>query len=251
MELKYILAFAGLLAVISLLVVVITADQQEIALLKDHIGLKQKLESQLTKAIQSQYLPDLDAAAFAWTSANEEAYASLRKDGIAIEADSITTPWYTAVFDITSADGIVFSAMPGSVERDEVLVTLGQYYESNKTKVPGWSAMYRVNTTTHKVEGLTSSVIKNIAREHYLKDIDPEVYSRLGVSQDAIVGYEQKTLDTSYLPDRGLWLDVTEYKYYYKNTDFSSYLTIKSYVDAENQTVTDFEVVGPYFGSAG
>ena len=117
---------------------------------------------------------------------------------------------------------------------DDVLVYLGQYYEDNMTRVPGWMAIYQVNHSDHTVSGITSIVAENMAYDHYASELNPTIYQQLGVSRDTVLGFTQQTIDCSYLNATGEWLDVSEYCYSFRNTDVKTYLLVKTYVNAEH-----------------
>ena len=117
------------------------------------------------------------------------------------------------------------------------------------TRVPGWMAIYQVNHTDHTVSGITSIVAENVAYDHYASELNPTIYQQLGVSKDTVLGFTQQTIDCSYLNTTGEWLDVSEYRYSFRNTDVKTYLLVKTYVNGSTQQVTSADVSQPYFSS--
>ena len=117
------------------------------------------------------------------------------------------------------------------------------------TRVSGWSASYRMNATTREVIGFTALLAQRIAYDNYASALAPGIYGNLGVSADAVSSTSPITLDTSYLPETRTWLDVTEYRYNFRNTDKPAYLTVKTYVNGSTGEVTGVEVSQPYYST--
>ena len=203
-------------------------------------------QRQVSLAITALHLQDMQAARTWWISTDQDAYRELQRQGIVVEADYIDTPYYTAV--LYPGDPYATTLGPkGNAEPGEVIVGLGQYYADNLTRASGWFANYRVNATTHEVIAFTASLAQRIAYSNYEQVLSKDIYQNLGVSADAIQGAYPVTLDTSYLPARGEWLDVTEYRYSFRNTDKPAYLTIKTYVNGSTGEVTGVDISAPYY----
>ena len=138
---------------------------------------------------------------------------------------------------------------PGDVEAGDVKIGLGQYYDGNYTRASGWSVTYVVNRSTHNVAGFTASLVQNIAYKNYVDNVQPDIHTRLGVARGSVTGDSAVTLDTSYMAGSNTWIDVTEHKYWLKNTDVNPYLTIKTYVDGNTEQVTGVDISRPYYTS--
>jgi hypothetical protein len=130
-----------------------------------------------------------------------------------------------------------------------VIVSLGQYYEENMSRVSDWSASYRINVSTGTVAGFTASVAQTAAYDYYVGHLAGSIDQRLGVSQYVVQGFSPLSLDVSYLQDRGVWQDVTEYKYILRNTDKPVYLTIKTYVNGSTGVAEGVDVSAPYYST--
>jgi hypothetical protein len=149
---------------------------------------------------------------------------------------------------LNPADPYATSIGPrGNAEPGEIIIGLGQYFTDNLTRVSGWSANYRMNATTREVVGFTALLAQRIAYDNYMSTLSGNIYSNLGVSADAISDFSPITLDTSYLPETRTWLDVTEYRYNFRNTDKPAYLTVKTYVNSSTGEVSGVDVSQPYF----
>ena len=247
MERRQLYIYAGIAVILLVLLFVAVADYSSWQSANARIDHYDKLQKELSKAIMYQYAADMDAATMAWAQANQREYMDLQNQGIAIEADSIRAQNFLAVLYPDDPSNIDFKSMPDST--DEVLVYLGQYYEDNMTRVPGWMAIYQVNHTDHTVSGITSLVAENVAYDYYVSDLNPTINEQLGVSKDTVLGFTQQTIDCSYLNTTGEWLDVSEYCYKFRNTDLRSYLLVKTYVNGTTQQVTATDVSPPYFSS--
>jgi type II secretory pathway pseudopilin PulG len=209
----------------------------------DHYREQQK---QTAQAIMSMHLQDMQAARSWWTSTNQADYRELQNQGITVEADYIDTPYYTAVIDPANPYATTIGPR-GNAEPGEIIVGLGQYFTDNMTRASGWSANYRINATTREVLGFTASLAQRIAYDNYVNALSGNIYESLGVSADAVQGFFPITLDTSYIPETGTWLDVTEYRYNFRNTDKPAYLTVKTYINGSTAEVTGVEVSQPYY----
>jgi F0F1-type ATP synthase membrane subunit c/vacuolar-type H+-ATPase subunit K len=206
-------------------------------------------QREMARAIMAEHMPDMQAARSGWAAAHQAEYRRLQEDGITVEADYLETPYLTAALDPANpyciSLGHAGQAAPG-----EVIVGLGQYYEDNLTRASGWVAYYVVNQTAHTVSGFTAALAQGIAYCHYEKTLAGSVYNNLGVSSGAVLGHSAVTLDTSYLEGRGLWQDVTEYRYQLRNTNLPVYLTVKTYINGTTEEVEGVEVSQPYYSTA-
>ncbi|MGA9140136.1 MAG: hypothetical protein WBZ29_07925 [Methanocella sp.] len=210
--------------------------------------LKQYKEQQrqTALAVMAEHMQDMQAARSWWTSTHQAEYRQLQQEGITVEADYIDSPYYTAV--LNPADPYYVSIGPaGNAEPGELIVKLSKYFVDNMTLASGEIASYRLNATTHEVTGFTASLAQTIAYDNYVNNLAAGIYSNLGVSQSAILGFSEVTLDTSYLPETGTWLNVAEYRYNLRNTDVPEYLEIKTYVNASTAGVNSVEISQPYF----
>jgi hypothetical protein len=212
----------------------------------DELKHYKEQQRQTSLAIMALHMPDMQAARSWWVSTNQAAYRELQGQGIDIQADYIDTPYYTAV--LYPADPYATSIGPrGNAGPGEIIIGLGQYFTDNMTSASGWSANYRMNATTREVTGFTASLAQRLAYDNYMSTLSENIYSSLGVSGDAISDSSPVTLDTSYLPESGTWLDVTEYRYNFRNTDKPAYLTVKTYVNGSTGEVTGVDVSQPYY----
>jgi hypothetical protein len=249
MERTGTLLVVAVAAVIVVLLGALALSYMSLSSANDELEHYREQQRQTSLAITALHQQDMQAARSWWIAADQAAYRELQRQGISVEADYIDTPYYTAVLD--PADPYATSLGPrGNAEPGEVIVGLGQYYLDNMTRASGWSANYRLNATTHEVFGFTASLAQRIAYDHYVRTLSPGIYQALGVSSDAVSGFFPATLDTSYLPETGTWLDVTEYRYNFRNTDKPAYLTVKTYVNGSTSTVTGVEVSQPYYTTA-
>ena len=208
----------------------------------------QEQQRQVSLVVKALHMQDTQAARAFWASANQDAYRELQNQGITIEADYIDTPYYTAVLDPADPYATILGPQ-GNAVPGEVIVGIGQYFTDNMTRASGWSANYRVNATTHEVLGFTASLAQQIAYENYVNTLSKDIYLKLGVSADAVQRFDPVTLDTSYLPETGTWLDVTEYRYKFHNTDVPVYLTVKTYINGSTAEVTGVDVSQPYYST--
>jgi hypothetical protein len=248
MERKSLYAYAAVFIAIAVLLVVVVSNYYTIASLNRQLSIYKKQQEDLTRIISAPYLKDMDAARRAWIAANQGEYISLQNEGISIEADGLRTRDFTAVLDLRDPSMTRVDATPGDVAPGEAVVYLGQYYVDNMTRASGWTASYNVNTTTHAVTGLTSTLIQDIAYKYYAKDLAPTIYEKLGVASGSVVSYKQRPVDCSYL-ESGNWMDVTEYRYTLKYGDLKPYLLIKTYVNATDGAVAGVDVSKPYYDS--
>jgi hypothetical protein len=239
-----------LLAVAAAVILVVLLGALALSLMSlsmanDELQHYREQQRQTSLAIMALHMQDMQAARAWWISTDQAAYRELQQQGMTVEADYVDTPYYTAVLD--PADPYATTIGPkGDAGPGEVIVGLGQYFAENKTRA-GWLANYRVNATTHEVIGFTASLASRIALGNYENTLAHGIYQNLGVSSDAVQGAYPVTLDTSYLPERGDWLDVTEYRYRFRNTDKPAYLTVKTYVNGSTGEVTGVEVSQPYY----
>ncbi len=249
MERNELYVYAIAFIVLSVLLVIVVTDNITISSMNGQLGVYKKQQREFSQVVSSQYLEDMDTARQAWIVANTGENVELENQGISVEADTISTTDFTAVFDLRDPSMTRISSMPGDVGPGEVVVYLGQYYTDNMTRASSWITSYRVNTTTHEVSGLTPILIENIATEYYTDSLAPTIYRQLGVSNGTVTGYGQQLIDCSYIPESGSWLDVTEYKYSLRYTQLSPYLLIKTYVNATAQQVSSFDISKPYYDS--
>jgi hypothetical protein len=237
-------------AAIALLVLVIVSvvEYYDAASLNRQLDVYRQQQQELSGIFTMEHARDMDAAQRAWIAANQQEYVSLKNAGITIRADSIVTGSYTVVLDLQDPSGTRVDSTPGDVSPGEAVIYLGQYYDENMTRVPGWEASYAINTTAHAVSGLTPLLIQNIAYEYYASNLAPGIYQSLGVSAGSVTGSTARTIDCSML-DTGDWVDVTEHKYSLRNVDLREYLLIKTYVNATTQGVTGVDISKPYYDS--
>lgn len=247
MERRQLYWYAAIAVVVLVLAIVAAADYFSWQSANSQIDHYKKLQKELSKTITYEYSADMDAAKRAWIGANQREYIDLQNAGITIEADTVRAQNYIAVLDPKDPANIDFQSMPE--DSRDVLVYLGRYYVDNMTRVPGWLAIYSVNHTDHSVVGITSVVAENLAYDYYIKELNPTIYERLGVAKDTLLGSSRQTVDCSYLNETGEWLDVSEYHYRFRNTDVTSYLLVKTRINASEQRVSGAEISGPYFES--
>jgi hypothetical protein len=232
--------------VIVVLLVALALSFMSLSSANDELNHYKEQQRQASLALTALHLQDMEAARSWWISANPAAYRELQGQGITVEADYLDTPYYTVVLD--PADPYAASVGPrGNAGPGEIIVGIGQYFAANMTKTSGWFADYRFNATTHEVLGFTASLAQRIAYDNYVRTLAGNIHENLGVSADAVSGTFPATLDTSYLPATGAWLDVTEYRYNFRNTDKPAYLTVKTYVNGSTGEVTGVEVSQPYY----
>jgi hypothetical protein len=236
-------------AVFTVLLCALAVSYMSLSSANDELKHYREQQRQVSLAIMALHMQDMQAAKSWWASTHQAEFRQLQDDGITVEADCIDTPGYTAVLD--PADPYAINLGPaGNAEPGEVIVGLGQYFADNMTKASGWSASYRLNATTRVVSGFTASLAQQIAYDNYVSGLSKNIYSNLGVTADAVTGFYPVTLDTSYLPETGTWLDVTEYRYGFRNTDKPAYLTVKTYLNGSTGEVRDVEVSQPYYTTA-
>lgn len=248
MERRSLYLHAAALTALAVLIIIAAAEYDHSASLDRQLAACREQQEKIARILVAEHAQDTDAARRAWIAANAEDYAALRNQGMTVEADSVRTEEYTVVFDLQDPAATTVEPTSGGASPGEAIVYLGQYYEENMTRVPGWAASYTVNTTTHSVTGPTTLSIENIAYQYYVQNLAPDIYLSLGVTQGSVTGSRARTIDCSRL-DSGTWLDVTEYAYSLKNVDVRQYLLVKTYVDASTERVTSVDVSKPYFSS--
>jgi hypothetical protein len=249
MELKQLYAYTLIFVALAVLIIIAVSNYYTIGSMSGRLDTYEKQQQVFTGIVTAQYAADMSAAVQAWEVSNVQENITLQDQGIEVEADTIETPSFTLVLNKRDPSAASISMAPGSVDPGTVLVYLGEYYQANQTRVPGWASSYVVNTTTHTVAGLTPMVIESVAYEYYTDRIAPSMDQVLGVSNGTITGTEQRTIDCSYLSDTGSWLYVSEYKYVLRNTQVAPYVLIKTYVNATSQQVTGFDISKPYYDS--
>jgi len=205
-------------------------------------------QRQTALAVTALHRQDMQAAKSWWTSTHPAEYRQLQDQGVTVEADYIDTPYYTAVLDPAKPYEVSIGPR-GNAEPGEIIVGLGQYFADNMSKASGWTASYRLNATTRDVAGFTSALAQRIAYDNYVGSLSNNIYDYLGVSADAVLVAYPVTLDTSYLPESDTWLDVTEYRYAFHNTDKPAYLTVKTYINGSTAEVNGVEVSQPYYST--
>ena len=244
----YIYIAAGAIIVILLALNVFTYMQLSSA--GKEIDSLKKQQKEFARVITSEYMRDMSAAERAWKDTNNREFIEMQSEGTLVQADTIVTNGFSAVLDPADPSYISILADPGAAEPGEVLIGLGKYYEENMTRVPGWNAYYRVDRSSHMVTGITSGMVQSIAYQNYIETIDPAVHEKLGVSAGTVSGFDARTVDTSRISETdNTWLDVTEYKYTFKNTNVNSYLLIKTFVNGTTEQVSGTDITGPYFNS--
>lgn len=248
MERRSLYVHAAAAIVLLVLLIVSVVEYYDITSLERQLGVYQKQQQELSRVFAGEHALDMDAAQRAWIAANQQEYISLKNAGITVRADSVVTGSYALILDLRDPSGTRVDSTPGDVSPGEAVVYLGQYYDENMTRVPGWEASYTVDTTTHAVSGLTPLLIQNIAYEYYTSSLAPDIYLSLGVSAGSVTGSTARSIDCSRL-DTGDWMDVTEHKYSLKNVDIREYLLIKTYVNATTQGVTGVDISKPYYDS--
>ncbi len=249
MERRSLYIYAAFFIAVAVLLIVAVSDYYTIASLRKEISLYERQQAELSRFVAAMYEADMEAARNAWASANQREYVSLQNQGIIVEADTIATQGFTLILDLQDPSGTRLDNTPGSSAPGEAIVYLGQYYRDNMTRVPGWTAAYDVNLTTHEVAGLTSLTAQNVAYQYYNNVLASTIYEKLGVSSDAIAGNNVRHIDCSYLPESGNWVDVTEYRYSLKNAGLKPYLLVKTYVNATGMNVAGVDVSMPYYSS--
>lgn len=249
MERKQLFVYIAIFIVMAVLLVIVISDYYTIRSMSGQLDIYKKQQQELSSVITAQYLGDISAAKRAWMLANQDEYIALQNQGISVEADTLQTPGYTVVFDLQDPSGTLVYPAAGDVSAGEAVVYLGEYYQSNMTRIPGWTASYSVNMTTHAVDALTPALIESIAYQYYAKSLAPSIYQTLGVSNDTVQGAVQRTIDCSYVADSGTWIDVSEYRYTLRNTDLAPYLLVKIYVNATTQQVDSYGISMPYYSS--
>ena len=249
MELKQLYAYALIFVALVVLIIITVSNYYTIGSMSGQLNTYEKQQQVFTGVVTSQYAADMNAAVQAWEDSNVQENVTLQSQGIAVEADTIETSSFTLVLNMQDPSAASISMAPGSVDPGTVLVYLGEYYQANQTRIPGWASSYVVNTTTNTVAGLTPMVIESVAYEYYTDQIAPTMDLVLGVSGGTITGAEQRTIDCSYVSDTGTWLYVSEYKYVLRNTQVAPYVLIRTYVNATSQQVTGYDISKPYYDS--
>lgn len=249
MERKSLYTYAAVFIVLSVLFIIAVADYYYIVSLNEQVNFYKKQQGEFSRIVTAPYLTDMDAARRAWLEANPHGYGALQYQGISVRADSIVTEDFTAVLDPRDPTMTSLSFSRSDVAPGEAVIYLGQYYDENNTKVPGWSAAYTVNRTTHAVSGITPTLVQNIAYQYYADGPARTIYQKLGVPNGTVTGHSSRLIDCSYFPESGNWMDVTEHRYALKNTAMKPYLLIKTYVNATTQKVAGIDVSRPYYDS--
>jgi hypothetical protein len=249
MERNELYAYAVAAIVLAVLLIVAVSDYYTIASLNDQLSLYKKQQREFSRIMTAEYLGDMEAARHAWITSNQREYVSLQNQGISVEADSIKTQGFTVILDLQDPSMTRVDSTPGDAASGEAVVYLGQYYRDNLTRVPGWEVSYTVNTTTHTVSGLTPLLIQNVAYQYYTTVLAPGISANLGVSNGSVTGFTVRSIDSSYLPDSGNWLEVSEYRYTLKYSDLKPYLMIKTYINTTGQSVASIDVSRPYYDS--
>ncbi|CAJ36548.1 hypothetical protein [Methanocella arvoryzae] len=242
------LLYATLAAVLIVALIACALNYLALQSATEELEYYKQQQREISRAIMTDYLPDMQAAKMAWVEAHQDEYRDLGQEGITIEADYLTTPYYSAVIDPADPYRMIIGP-PGDVEAGKVKIGLGQYYAGNYTRASGWSVTYVVDRSTHSVAGFTATLVQNVAYQHYMENVLPGIHDQLGVAEGSVTGDSPVTLDTSYMADRNTWIDVTEHKYRLKNTDVTPYLLIKTYVDADTEQVTGVDISRPYYTS--
>jgi hypothetical protein len=245
MERTGMLLTAAAVIIIVVLLAALALSFMSLSSANDELNHYREQQRQISLALMALHQQDMQAARSFWIAAHPAEYRELQGQGLTVEADYIDTPYYTALLD--PADPYAASVGPrGNAEPGEIIVGLGTYYVDNMSR-SGSLADYRMNATTREITGFTASLAQRIAYDNYVSALAPGIYGNLGVSADAVQRFDPATLDTSYLPETGTWLDVTEYRYSFRNTDKPAYLTVKTYVNGSTGAVTGVEVSQPYY----
>ena len=244
---KQFLIIAAAVAIVVLLGA-LAVSYMSLQAAQDELEQYKEQQRQTALAVMAEHMQDMQAARSWWISTHQDEYRQLQQDGITVEADFIDSQYYTAVLD-PGNPYYVSIGPPGNAEPGELIVKLGQYFADNMTPASGEIASYRLNATTHEVTGFTASLAQRIAYDNYVDNLAPGIYGNLGISSSAIMGFSAVTLDTSYLPETGTWLDVTEYRYNLRNTDVPEYLEIKTYINASTAGVNRVEISQPYYST--
>jgi len=240
--------YAALAAVILVLLIACALNYLALQSANQEIEHYRQQQREIATAIMADYAPDMEAAKMAWAQAHQDEFRTLNNEGITVEPDYVSTPYYSAAIDPSSPYNTILGP-PGDVGQGQVKIGLGQYYQDNYTRASGWTVTYLVNRSTHSVAGFTASLVQTVAYDYYVADVRPGIAEHLGVAADSIAGDSPVTLDVSYLPANNTWIDVTEHKYYLKNTDVTPYLLIKTYVDGSTERVTGADISRPYYTS--
>lgn len=243
---KYV--YAALAAIILVLLIVCALNYLSLQSANQELEHYRQQQKQIATAVMADYLQDMQAAKLAWAQAHRDEYRALNNEGIIVEADYVSTPYYSAVLDPANPYYVIMGPA-GDVEAGEVKIGLGQYYQDNYTRASGWTVTYVVNRTTHDVAGFTASLIQTVAYDNYIDNVQPGIASQLGIAEGTITADSPVTLDTSYLAANNTWIDVTEHKYWLKNTDVTPYLLVKTYVNGSTEQVTGVDISRPYYTS--
>ena len=243
------LIFAAIAAVVLVLLIACGLNYLALQTANQELDHYKKQQKEIAKAITADYLVDMQAAKMTWVQAHQDEMKALNNEGIGLEADYVETPYYSAALDPANPYYVNIGPAGGDVESGQVKIGLGQYYDSNSTSASGWSVTYVVNRTTHHVAGFTASLIQTIAYNNYVANVAPGINTQLGVADGMVTGESPATLDTSYMAESDTWIDVTEHKYWLKNTDLTQYMTIKTYVNGSTEQVTGVDISRPYYTS--
>ncbi len=247
MKRKSLYAYAVVLIAFAVLLVIVVSDYYTISSLNGQLGFYKKQQGELVHIIYSRYIGDMSAARKAWITAHQDEYIALQSKGIRVEADTLKTEDFTAIFDLQDFTMTRVDSAENEMAPGEVVVYLGQYHIENMTRASGWTVSYTVNTTTHSVSGFTSTLVQDAALDYYARELAPSVCEKLGVADGAVVGHSQRSVDCSYL-ESGNWMDVTEHKYTLKYGGLTPYLLVKTYVSATGEVVSA-DVSLPYYES--
>jgi hypothetical protein len=193
---KYV--YAALAAVILVLLIVCALNYLALQSANQELEHYRQQQKEIATAIMADYAPDMQAARLAWIQAHQDEYRTLNNEGIIVEADYVSTPYYSAVLDPASPYYVIVGPA-GDVEAGQVKIGLGQYYQGNYTRASGWTVTYVVNRSTHNVAGFTASLIQTVAYDNYIANVQPGIAGHLGVAEGTITGDSPVTLDTSYL----------------------------------------------------
>ncbi len=240
--------YAAITAVFLVLLVACALNYLALQSANQELDHYKQQHREISKAVMADYLPDMQAAKMAWVEAHQAEYRALNNEGIIVEADYVSTPYYSAAIDPADPYHMILGP-PGDVEAGDVKIGLGQYYDGNYTRASGWSVTYVVNRSSHSVAGFTSVLVQNVAYKNYVDNVRPDIHVQLGVSEGSVTGDSAVTLDTSYIAESNTWIDVTEHKYWLKNTDVNPYLLVKTYVDGDTEQVTGVDISRPYYTS--
>lgn len=245
---KVTVLYAVAIAAIIVLIIVTALNYLALQSANSELEHYKLQEKSIAKAVVTEHLADIQSARSAWIEAHQAEYMDLQNAGITLEADAVMTEHYTAVLDPSDPFSVIIGP-PGDIDPGTVKIELSQYFADNLSSASSWTATYVVNRSTHKVSGLTASLVQTLSYTHYVNNLSGNVETILGVAPGVVVNYNSVTLDTSYIPETDTWVDETEYKFWLKNTELHPYLSVKTYVKGATETVTGYEVSAPYYTS--